>query len=243
MTRHVQEPNVTVDKMFGEKIEHPAFAVARFSRVSGRADLFGSHVDHQHYIQLEISGARMYRDGYDERIHGGIDTFVSVSMSEAQFATLVASMNHGSGTPCTIEHITDPGLYHREMPVLPPQRKLKDRTDEMAEMMAAQVRKDTQQHVEALTEILEKLPKKTQAEAVRHLESLRGLHKRSTDFHEKCLRETSEKVVSEAKVEMDAMLTSVVGSFGLQSVKELGAILAADPANAMKLLARQKDSD
>lgn len=233
----IQEPTSTPDSLFGERIEHPAFAVARFSRISGRADLFGSHVDHQHYIQLEISGARMYRDGYAERIHGGIDTYVSVAMSEAQFAALVASMGHGSGTPCTLNHVSDPGLYFRDVPRLPPQRKLKDRTDEMAAQMAEAMRKDTAKHADALQAMFDKLPKKAQAEAAAHLSHLRSLNKSNMDFHEKCLRETSEKVVSEAKVEMDAMLTGVMGSFGLQTIQQLGAILSADPAKALALIA------
>lgn len=84
--------------------DHPAYGTIQLSRMQGHARLFDSQFEHQHYITLRINTASMDRHLSMNWIHGH-KTIAEVSMSEAQFATMISSIGLGSGTPCTIKSI------------------------------------------------------------------------------------------------------------------------------------------
>lgn len=220
-----------------QRIVHPAFATIGISRISGMADLFGSYVGHQHYISLRISPATLYRDGYSERVHGGIDRYIEVAMSEAQWAAVIGSANVGSGVPCTLQHLSDPGEWYRGIPRLPQQQKAAERMSEQARDMVARSRERAKAALARLEPLIAKLPKKDQAAMQGIIDTLAGESKANLEFQHKCLTETQEKLVSEAKVNIDAMVQHVAARFGVASVERLGQILASDPHAAMQLLA------
>lgn len=243
--RQVVKPQVLPEDgpMGRQRITHPAFAVASASRVSGGADLFGSYVGHQHYITLRVSPATLYRSGYAEHIHGSLDRYIEVSMSESQWAALLGSMNHGSGVPCTLEHIADPGAYYRAVPKLPPQEKAAQRMEGQIEEMLARSRERVESAKSALEGIVGKLPKRDQEAVQRLIESLAGDTKSTLEFQHECLTESKERLVAESRTEIDAMLTHATASMGVASVQQLGAILAADPAAVVKLLAADRPGE
>ena len=92
--------------MEDEKIyEHPSFGMLRFSRINGRSGyLFGSEIQADNYVQLELSNGEMKRDLTDDRFYAKKNLF-RVKMSPNQFAELITTLNYGSGVPCTIEFI------------------------------------------------------------------------------------------------------------------------------------------
>lgn len=236
----VEAPTVTREDMFGEKHTHPAFGTIIASRVSGQANLFGSNVGHSGFVKLSIHPAEMYRNGYSENIHGSISTITEVWLSEAQWVSLVSRMNVGSGTPCTIRqygrgaghvhcpHIADPELAAD---------RLKGRVAELEERNLRQV----DEQVAEIRALCEGLPKK-KAEAILRAAGLMSQHLRANHkFAGETLREYTEKLVTESKVEIDAMLTDAVSRFGLESIQQLGHILSSDPTKAMKLLSNDGD--
>ena len=85
---------------------HPSFGQISISRVSSSkgAPMYGSKLRHTRYITLKIGNSRLCRNlsrdwyFFDKEL-------ISVRMSENQFAQLITSLNSGSGTPCTIEHV------------------------------------------------------------------------------------------------------------------------------------------
>jgi hypothetical protein len=84
---------------------HPSFAQISANRVSSTGTyLYGSEFSHQHLIRLTIKHSErrrgLSRDWFFDR-----KEIVSVQMSEAQWAGLVSSLNHGSGIPCTLNSI------------------------------------------------------------------------------------------------------------------------------------------
>jgi hypothetical protein len=86
------------------RVSHESFGCIRASRVSGRATLFDSAIEHQHFVMVEIGTATQ------EWQHGGTHHFenknlITVAMSESQFATFITSMNTGAGAPCTLEYV------------------------------------------------------------------------------------------------------------------------------------------
>lgn len=84
---------------------HESYGLAQFSRVSGTpGKLFGSNIQHNHFIELTISRASRYRDYQCDRYMPEKE-IVSVAMSPSQFAELLTSMNIGAGVPVTIQHV------------------------------------------------------------------------------------------------------------------------------------------
>lgn len=234
----VETPVVTHEGLQGEKHTHPAFGTIIASRVSGKANLFGSNVGHSGFVKISIHPAEMYRDGYSEDIHGSLSVIAEVWLSEAQWVSLISRMNVGSGTPCTIRqygqgtgqvrcpHIADPELAAD---------RLKGRVAELEERNLRQV----DRQIAEIRELCEGLPKK-KAEAIMRAASLMSQHLRANhEFAGKTLREYTEKLTAEAKVEIDAMMTDAVSRFGLESIQQLGQVLASDPSKAMKLLSNE----
>jgi hypothetical protein len=90
-----------------EEVEtHPAYGQITASRVSSspRTLLYGSEFGHGHYIVVTIKGSELHRSvGRDW--HMARDEIISVALSESQWATFLSTLNHGSGSCCTIEHV------------------------------------------------------------------------------------------------------------------------------------------
>ena len=101
----------------GETTEQaPYMATVQACRVSASAPgtvLFDSEHPHSHYIQLRINSAYLVRNLSHDWVHSDKE-LVEVSMTEAQWAACITSLNHGSGVACTIDHI-----LHQEPPVKP----------------------------------------------------------------------------------------------------------------------------
>lgn len=118
--------------------EHPSYGMVGLSRVSGRGRLFGSSVDHHHYITLTIHKAVMNRELNNDHYYAR-DEVIEVALSSAQLSELLTSMNIGHGVPCTIRRMMVGGKYEMIKPpdVMPTtsstyKRELKER---MAEVM------------------------------------------------------------------------------------------------------------
>lgn len=104
----------------GERITHPSFAQITVHRASvmGGGDsgavLYGTDFIHRNVITLRIHGSELQRH-LSRDWHHANETFVEVEMSEAQWATMVSSLNAGEGVPCTLRHLIGRG----EIPELP----------------------------------------------------------------------------------------------------------------------------
>lgn len=95
-------------------IKHESFGFIRASRVSGHTELFDSAIKHQHYVTITIGEAEQHRRHSETYVHGSIRGLIEVSMSEAQFAQFITSMNVGSGAPCTLTWVN--GQYRSPPP-------------------------------------------------------------------------------------------------------------------------------
>lgn len=81
---------------------HPAYGMILAARVQGGARLAGSDFKHQSYIAIEVRHAHLSRSLSNDRWHGD-KHIIRLSLSEAQWATFVSSMNVGFGVPCTLK--------------------------------------------------------------------------------------------------------------------------------------------
>jgi ElaB/YqjD/DUF883 family membrane-anchored ribosome-binding protein len=83
---------------------HPAYGAISISRVSGRAHLFGSEIDHMPFISLRVKEASRVIDGPREFLSGGKE-LIEVYMTESQFAQMITQPNHGDGVSCTLHKV------------------------------------------------------------------------------------------------------------------------------------------
>jgi hypothetical protein len=238
--RQVIEPITVPDKHFGDRTSHPAFGVISASRVSGKRELFGSHVGHSGYIKLTIRHAEVSGYNTPHEHVSGRGYVTEVDMSEAQWVALISRMNHGSGVPCTIEFTEKLGTVAEIKHV----DKAAERLDKQAESMHEKlIERDAQALYTVRKAIEERVPQKQRVEVLRYLDILVSESKRTTDYYKKVLKEEAEKLTTEARIEIDAMLNGAINNLGLESAQQLGAILAADPKKAILLIADQSKKD
>ena len=240
--RRAEAATVAPDGCGGEKHTHPAFATIGAHRVIGQANLFGSNVGHSGFVKIEITEASMHRDGYSERIHGSGKTYAEVWLSEAQWVAFVSRMNMDTGTPCTLRHYGNrDGMVF--CPHIAEAEKAAERMGGRVDELHAEKIRNIAKHSAVIDGLVEGLPAKKRAAILEAVGRMTQHLEANHNYAAETLREFKEQLVTESKVEIDAMVTDVVGRLGLESVQQLGAVLAADPRKAMQLLGDEGSAD
>lgn len=92
----------------GAKLNHPAFACLKVTRVNGGNEvLFGSPVKATSYVEVALHRAEGTKSGLSEG-HFAREIIASVKMSETQWASLISRPNYGDGVPVTLEYGPEP---------------------------------------------------------------------------------------------------------------------------------------
>ena len=238
--RNAVEPVTEPDKNFGSRTTHPAFGIIGASRITGQRNLFGSRVGHSGFIRLTIRHASVTDfGGHSEHVFG--DTHITeVDLSEAQWVALISRMNHGQGTPCTINYTASLG----HVPEIAHVEKAEEHLRSTSDRMAGMLNERNAQAIAELRKVIEKRVPKTEQESVlRWLGIAAAESLRTTDYFHKELRNTAERLTTEARIEIDAMLSGAISNLGLESAQQLGVILAADPKKAILLIADQSKKE
>ena len=207
-------------KVNSKETTHPAYGIASFHRVCGNAgNLFGSSVDCDHYVEMEISsGVEIESDSYHSYLPTG-KPHIRVAFSPAQFAELITSMNIGSGVPCTIKEIAGERI---------------DRIPDEIHVNELDRQKDNfKQQMKELSENLHKAQNR-----IKELLSLPRLTKEQKDelrnvlykgiqdidsnipFYMEMFDEATENIVQEAKAEIDATVHNCVLNAGIKALGE-----------------------
>lgn len=219
MTRKIEEPlTVKDDSAVGDSITtHPSFAQIGASRVQGGAILYGSDFQHQNYISIRIAKSTLRR-GLSRDWHSeSTMPYIEVSLSEAQWATFVSSLNQGSGTCCTMT-----GLNGQWVNGLPANKN----RQQQYKMESSQNLIDARNHLAKLAEAIDssKLSKKEKENMI----SLANMSAReigsSMDFVMKQFGEFMETTVEKAKIEVNAYTTNAVMRAGLDALKNDASI-------------------
>lgn len=223
MNRETQEPRlVKKDDLFGDKYERPAFATIGASRVSGQANLFGSNIGQQGFVMVEIHEAALYRESHQDRIQPSGRSIVRLYMTEAQWVGFVSRMNIGNGVPCTLDYVPE-GPRLDIKPHLPPQEKAADHISEIADRIAESNRRKVRDGVAKINELCEGLPAKKR-DAIMQAVCLMSQHLKVNHEHaENMLTEHKEKLIVEAKVEIEAMVSGLCNQLGVESLQQIVA--------------------
>ena len=211
----------------GDKLTHPAFATISAHRISGQFSLFASNVGHSGAVMIELNEATMYEDGHSQCVHGACRPIARAYLSEAQWVAFISRMNMGSGTPCTMAYYRGGELI--DVPELPNPEKPAERLRSQAQDMLNASQKKQTEAADRLAALIGelKVPAKAKAELLNQLGYVVDHGQVNRDYQKKVLDELNEKLITDARIELDAMVTDIVTRLGVSSIKQL-AQLAAD---------------
>lgn len=212
--REAQEPidATTEDDRLGRRYTHPAFGqIAAHRTTGGNMSLYGSDFVHDNSIRISIHHSELHR--YLNRdSHFARRQIIEVTLSEAQWATFVSSLNHGTGTPCTLEYVQGapmPRIAHRREKDIVKQ-ELDERIRHVSSLFEAAIA-DIEANVAGLS--------KAKQNAV--LERLRRAYKEVSDsmpFAARSFEEHMESTVEKAKVEVEAYVQNHAIRAGIAAI-------------------------
>lgn len=203
------------------KIEenHPSYGMISFSRCQGNPGrLFGSSLEaHQSYISLSIKTAtRIHENGYDRYYSTFRGDIVQLDLSAAQFAELITTLNVGLGVPCTLRYINKTKVEP------PPDVEIE------AEKIRSSFKEDVERHTQilkqeiiGLKDLLEKktLTKQDRATIFKKFKDLINKWDDSAPFMLSQFEEATDRVVQQAKSEIDAFVTNNIMLEGLKAIE------------------------
>ena len=204
--------------MEDEKIyEHPSFGMLRFSRINGRSGyLFGSEIQADNYIQLELSNGEMKRDLTDDKFYAKKNLF-RVKMSSNQFAELITTLNYGSGVPCTIEYIGNDIIEQCDTI-----KSRKTQTQEQFKQRLANFMVEMNHQYSDIQKIISSgnLSKENKKKLIWFYEKVQQEIKSNIPFFLRCFQESMDKVVLDAKTEIDAAIQHKIVSAGIKTLED-----------------------
>lgn len=182
---------------------HPAFGKAVVSRRSSNgATLFNSDLVHHEVITLTISEASRKRELNTDWIHGG-KQLIKIQMSTAQWGALLTSMNHGDGVPVTLTSLPGQPL----VPGLPHAPRLQTSLEEIKNSVSNLVA-DLRTSVKDLEETIEaKKGIRAVRQSLGKIKSALLNAETNAVFTVTSLQEATEHVITNARAEIDALLT------------------------------------
>jgi hypothetical protein len=164
-------------------------------------------------VTLSVRAAELQRNyARDDYFAKGLP-LVEIALSEAQWATLVSSLNVGQGVPCTLEYAEGkecPGTPRRESGKVH-EEEFKERIKELGTRVA-ETRKAIEEEMG--------LSKKKKDAAMAHLARLEQDLTQNLPWYTKVLEEHMHKTVESAKVEVSAYVNSVVARAGIKALTE-----------------------
>lgn len=205
-----------------EHISHPSFGLAQLNRTQSSGTLFGSSLTMiQNTVRLTIhTNVELIRGDTGDRYYPHGRSAIEVEFSAAQFAEFVTTMNVGFGVPCTVRRFngeiikTPPSLEAEAVK----QRKV------FGDKMRASV-EGLKKHARELRDYLSNsnIPKKHWDPLTKPIQQMLDEVGVNSEFWMELFEEATEKVVKEAKSEVDAFVTSAIHRAGLEHLQGLAA--------------------
>lgn len=228
--REVQDP--TVDTEHGDDY-HPAFGVAVVVRShgAGRA-LFQSDLVHNDTIRVSVRRASRKRDLNHDWVHAR-EELVEIEMSLAQWGALVSSIGLGSGVPVTIRR-TEQDAFVPDIPHQPRTAESLHEVKSVTDRLYQRVKVAT---AELRAAIYERKGARAIKEALNQIENAVANAGSNAQFAVNSLAEAGEKVVAQARADIEAHILEALGvsggetpiaAPGLQTTEIQGAPQPAD---------------
>lgn len=206
-----------------ENTKHPSFGQVSFSRTTvGHTKFYGSELDQDHYITLEIKNSEIQRELTQDRYYTTGVPLIRVRMSSGQFAELITSLNVGGGVCCTIERFD--GMKVEELPEQESRKEFVHRKfEDRMKMFANSIRENKKKAQEIVKK--KTLSKEDIHNLTHQLEWLTSEVENNIPFFAKCFQETMDEVVFEAKTEVENAIQHKITMLGLNALHEENRLL------------------
>lgn len=228
MTTSKEKPTVSYPDDQTVRYSHPAYATLSVSRpsISPGINLFGSDIDHQHAISVEIRTATLDRHLNSDWINPG-RLIMDFTMSETQWAQFISGIGSSIGTPITLSTVTCQDKLQR-IPQIEPIR------DSRKEEFNREMVSGLQNKLSRFTEIIEELGEVANGSGTKSgtisKTKVRDLHQQLArqlqslpsyfEFMAERFQETTEEIVNQARTEVEAHFNSSIQRLGIQAVAE-----------------------
>lgn len=236
MVREIKAPDAKESEHFGGDTatvyEHDAFGTIALSIQTGGHDaLFGSDINHNQRVSIRISRANLTRSLSRDWIHSTNVPIVEINMSHSQFAEFITSQGRGEGTPCTLSYAPARGTKTEMMPGI-------EKIETKAETFRKEIRESAKKQMEKISESIEELGKMLESgnlskKALKELQHNMKCVAENTPsnmaFVVSQAEEALEKAVTNAKIEVEAMIEHNVNRLGLEAAKQLGLVQTDAP--------------
>lgn len=202
---------------------HKTFAQVGFSRIqsSGGQRFYGSDIPVTNYITLEIKTSEKESTLTSEHYFAK-DSIIRVNLTNNQFAEMITSMNRGDGVPCTIESIQGEHFEKYEFDENRKeytQREFKDKMIRFSKTIA-----ENQSELKRM--ISKGRLNKTEIETINsRMAKLTQDLESNIPYFASCFQETMDKVVIEAKTELENVITTKVQQLGLHELQRSGNLM------------------
>lgn len=200
-----------------DRKSHESWGKINVSRVSGCTNLFRSSLKHHNWIELTISNAVVVDDtGTHDFLMEAGPPLITVAMSETQFARMISSLNMGEGTACTLEAI---GGHRLKSPEPEDRAAHFEKThNEHLDGNAEKIR-DIGSRMQEMLDRKHRPTLKEMAELIHEMRVAGGNFDSNQDFYREQFREDMEKVVEEAKTEIESHIMNAVSKAGLEHLQ------------------------
>lgn len=198
-----------------KKYEHPSFGMLSLSRIHGKSGyLFGSEIQSDNFIELTLSEGEMNRELSKDWFFARKPLF-KVKMSPNQFSELITTLNIGSGVPVTIEEVMGEKIEQcNDM------ESKKTYTHNQFKQRMAEFMSEINSKYKEAEQIINKknLSKDDQEKLKWFYQRMSQEIKQNIPFFVKCFQEVMDKVVLDAKSEIDSVLLHSVVSAGIEAL-------------------------
>lgn len=201
-----------------QRIKHESFGQISFSRVttSGNIGFYGSELKKGDYIQMELHESEIDRTLSTDYFHSN-KRLVRVRMSANQFSQLITSLNRGDGVPCTIEQVGE--KFYEQLPAIENRKQFTSRMFRERMVEFQKTLSEKQQRAKNLV-AKKNLTKSDQEELTKLLDWITTETTSNIPYFNDCFQESMDKVVVEAKMEIEAAVDSKIYSAGLGVLKQ-----------------------
>jgi hypothetical protein len=205
---------------YGDKKKHESYGLIQFNRVTSSKEqpLFGSSIQHNNTIRLEVKPASVERSLNRDWYFENGTPYVIAEMSYSQFAEAITSMNNGVGTPITLRYLNGKKVEEPDL-----ENKRLQFENEMQERM--NVINSKLEHLTKNTEDIlnnKKTINKSDKEIIlKEIAMLRQEVKSNIPFVLTSFNEQMDKTVTEAKGEIEAFTQNKIHSLGLEKLEDL----------------------
>lgn len=193
--------------------EHDSWGMISTSRISGGGQIvFDSELTHNTTVALRINRAERHRD-VGRSWNFPREQVIEIRMSESQWASMVAGMNNGNGTSCTITWLTGVG----SIKPAPIEQSEADRHTEDFERDMKRITRDLAKFVvdaRALAAATAPSKKSREALAGRAAMIVQDIESNLPFIH-KSFREAMETVLAQAKTDFETAAIQTMAAHGI----------------------------